>query len=99
MYEKLHDSLLANDDIHFFDEDFSKVTLYATQIGILGVDLNKINFDDDNNFFEDDTDTITHVRLLAWCNKLEKCKIKSWCKQMGNNRVKRSGKNAFTVHW
>ena len=77
MYEKLHDFLLANDDIHIFDEDFSKVTLYATQIGILGVDLNEINFDDDNNFFEDDTDTITQFRLLACRNKLENCKIKS----------------------
>ena len=34
-------------------------------MGILCVDLNKINLDDDNNFYEDDLDTIIHVRLLA----------------------------------
>ena len=43
-------------------------------MGILGVDLDKINLDDDNNFYEDDTDTIINVRLLAWLNKFEKPK-------------------------
>ena len=43
-------------------------------MGILGVDLDKINLDNDNNFDEDDPDTIIHVRLLAWHSKFEKCK-------------------------
>ena len=34
----------------FFDKHFSKVTFIANDMGILGVDLDKINFDDDNNF-------------------------------------------------
>ena len=33
-------------------------------MGILSIDLNNINFD--NNFDEDDPDTIIPVRLLAW---------------------------------
>ena len=43
---------------------------------ILGVDLHKINFNDDQNFHEKDPDTIRHVRLLACCscNKFEKRK-------------------------
>ena len=38
-------------------------------MGILNVDLNNINLD--NNFDEDDSDTI-HVRLLAWHIKFRK---------------------------
>ena len=41
-------------------------------MGILSVDLDKINLDDDNNFYEDNAETIIHVRLLAWHNKFEK---------------------------
>ena len=72
MLEKFHDALLANDDILFFDAEFSKVTFFAIEMGILGVDLDKTNIDDDNNFDENDPETIIHVRLLAWRNKFEK---------------------------
>ena len=41
---------------------------------ILGVDLDKINLDNDNNFGENDFETIIHVRILAWHNKFEKRK-------------------------
>ena len=41
--------------------------------GILNIDLNCINLDD-NNFDEDDPDIIIHVRLLAWHTKFEKGK-------------------------
>ena len=64
--------LLANDDILFFDKGFSKVTFFANEMGILGVDLDKINLDDD--FYKDDPETTIHVRLLAWCHKFEKRK-------------------------
>ena len=46
--EKFHDSLLANDDIFFFDE----VIFYANEMGILGVDLEENNLDDDNKFLK-----------------------------------------------
>ena len=32
--EKFYDDLLTNDDILFFDEDFSKVTFFANEMGI-----------------------------------------------------------------
>ena len=74
MLEKFHDALNANEDILFSDEDFSKVTFFANQMVILGLDLGKINPDEDNNFDKDDPETIIYVRLLAWRNKFEKRK-------------------------
>ena len=59
MLKKFHDALLTNDDI-LVQEDFSRVTFFANETGILGVDLDKINLDD--------------VRLLVWRNKFEKRK-------------------------
>ena len=41
-------------------------------MGILIIDLNKINLD--NNFDEDDADIITHIKLLALHIKFEKRK-------------------------
>ena len=41
-------------------------------MGILNIDLNNITLD--NNFDEDDPDTIILIRLLAWHIKFEKCK-------------------------
>ena len=64
MLEKFHDALNANEDILFSDEDFSKVTFFANQMVILGLDLGEINPDEDNNFDKDD-ETIIYVRLLA----------------------------------
>ena len=32
-------------------------------MGVLGVDLDKLNLDDDNNFYEDDPETISHFKL------------------------------------
>ena len=61
MLEKFHDAFNSNDNILFFDEDFSKVTFFADQMGKLEVDLHKINFNYDNNFDEDEPDTIIHV--------------------------------------
>ena len=39
-------------------------------MNILNIDLNCINFNDDN-FDKDDPDTIIHVKLLAWHTKFE----------------------------
>ena len=41
-------------------------------MGILNIDVNNINLE--NNFDEDNPDTIVPIRLLAWHNKFEKRK-------------------------
>ena len=41
-------------------------------MNVLNIDPNKVNLD--NNFDEDDPDTIIHIRILAWQIKLEKQK-------------------------
>ena len=61
IFQKLDNALHANDDTLFYDEDFDKVTFIANQRHILVVDIDKNNLDNDNNFDEDDLDTITHV--------------------------------------
>ena len=65
MVQKFHDALLANDDIFFFDKNFSKVTFFANEIDVFSVDFDKINLDDDNNFYEDNPKNITNIRLLT----------------------------------
>ena len=65
MLEKFHDAVNAKDDVIFFYENFIKVTFFAYEMAVLGVDLDKINLDSDN-FNEDDPDTLIHTRLLAW---------------------------------
>ena len=44
MIKKLHDALFADNDILFFGEDSSNVTLSSDEMGIISVDLNNINF-------------------------------------------------------
>ena len=44
MLEMFYDALLVNVDILFFDEGFTKVTFFANEVGILGVDLHEITF-------------------------------------------------------
>ena len=41
-------------------------------MGILNIDINNVNLD--NNFDEDDPDTIILIRLLGWHTKFEKRK-------------------------
>ena len=42
-------------------------------MGIIGVDLDKIDLGD-VSFDEDDPETIIYVRLMAWRNRFEQCK-------------------------
>ena len=58
MLEKFHGALLANEDTLCFYEDFRKVTFLGNNISILDVDLDKINLDNDKNYYEDDSETI-----------------------------------------
>ena len=73
MIKKLFTALHGDENILYFDEDFGNVVFNCNEMGILNIDLHCINLDD-NNFDEDDPDTIIHVRLLAWHIKFEKRK-------------------------
>ena len=64
----------ANDNMFFYNEDFNKVTFIACQRQILAADLDKIKLGNDDNFYENDPDTIIHFRLLAWCSNFKKRK-------------------------
>ena len=55
----------------YADEDFGNVVFSCNEMGVLNINLNNINFD--NNFDEHDRDAIALVRLLAWHIKFEKC--------------------------
>ena len=58
----------------FLNEDSANVTFSSDEMGILSVDLNNINLNN-ANFYEHDSNTITHVRLVVWCNKLKQHKV------------------------
>ena len=64
--------MYADENIIYFNEDFDNVAFNCNEMGILNIDLNNINLD--NNFDEDDLDTIIHVRLLPWHTKFEERK-------------------------
>ena len=72
MIKKIYTTLCADENILSFNEDSGNVVFSCNEMGILNIDLNNVNLD--NNFDEDDTDTITLVRLLAWHIKFEKRK-------------------------
>ena len=73
-FEKLDDVLFSNDDIVFVIADSDNVIFFSENMGLSTIDLNNINLDDDN-FVEDDPETIIHLRLMAWCNKNEHFKF------------------------
>ena len=73
MIKKLHNALLADDDILFFDEDSGNVIFSSDEMSIFSVDLNNINLDN-VNFDKDDPKTIIHVRLITWYNRLKQRK-------------------------
>ena len=54
------------------NEGSGGATFNCNGMGILNIDLNNINLDDNVN--EGDLDNIILIRLLAWHIKFEKCK-------------------------
>ena len=74
MLKKLDSDLHVNDDMLLCNEDFHKFTFIVNQKHLVSVYLDKINLGNDNNFDEDDPDTIIHFRPLAWRIKSEKRK-------------------------
>ena len=65
-------ALYAYKDIPYFNEDSGDAVFNYNEMGIVNIDVNNINLD--NNFDEDDPDTIILIRLLAWHIKFEKRK-------------------------
>ena len=70
---KIFTALYADENILHFSEDSGNVAFICNGMGILNIDLNNINLDD-NNYDECYPDTIIHVKLLAWHIKFEKGK-------------------------
>ena len=64
--------MYADENVLYFKEDSSNVVFACNEMGILNIDLNSINLD--NNFDEDDPDTIILISLLDWHIKFEKPK-------------------------
>ena len=56
MIKKLYTALSANENILYFNQDSGDVTFCCNEMGILSVNLNNINLD--NNFDEDDPDAL-----------------------------------------
>ena len=73
MIKNLFIAFYADENILYFDKDIGNAIFSYNEMGILNIELNCINLDD-NNFNEDDCSAIIHVRLLAWRTKFEKCK-------------------------
>ena len=70
-------ALYADENVLYLTEDSGNVVFSHNEIGNLNLDLNNINLD--NDFDEDNPDSIIHIRLLAWHNKFEKHKaFKKW---------------------
>ena len=74
MIKKLFTALYADENKLCFNEDSGNVVFSCNKMDILNIDLNNIN--PDNNFDEDDLDTIILIRLLAWhtCQKMREKK-------------------------
>ena len=64
--------MYADENILYFSEDSGNVVFSCNEMSIVNIDLNNTKFD--NNFDEDDHDTIIHIRLLAWHIKFKKGK-------------------------
>ena len=69
MIKNLFTALYADENILYFDEDSGNIVFNSNGMCVLNIDLNNINLD--NNFDEDDPDTIILIRLLAWHIKFE----------------------------
>ena len=72
MIEEPSTALYADENILYFDKDTANVVFIYNEMGILDIDFNSINLD--NDFDEDNPDSIVHVRLLAWHIKFDKRK-------------------------
>ena len=73
MIQKLLTALYTDDNIPCFNKDSGHFILFCNEMGIVSININSINLDD-TNYNEDVSETISHVRFLAWHSKFEKHK-------------------------
>ena len=66
--DKLDNVEFCNDGIDLPDIDSHFATFFSDEVSVITMNFNNINLDD-NNFDEEDPETIIHVRLIAWCNR------------------------------
>ena len=64
MIKKLFTALYVYKNILYFNEGSGDAVCKWSEMGTLNMDLNNFNLDD--NFDEEDPDTIILIRLLAW---------------------------------
>ena len=72
MIKKFYTTLHADENTFCFNEDSGDAVFSCNEMAILSIDLNNINLD--TNYYEDDPETIIHIRLLTWHIKFEKRK-------------------------
>ena len=53
-----------------FNEGSDNTTIFSHDMGLIIIYLNNIKLDDDN-FDDDNPQTIIHVRLMVWCNRFK----------------------------
>ena len=70
MIKKLYTALYADENILYFNKNSGDAAFSYNKMGVLSIDVNKINLD--NNSDEDDPDTI--IRLLTWHINLKNVK-------------------------
>ena len=64
MIKKLFTVLHTDENVIYFDEDFGNLVFNCNEIDIINTDLNYVSLDN-NDFNEDDSGTIIHVRRSA----------------------------------
>ena len=69
---KLFAALYADEIMLYFNEYSGDAVFNYNEMSTVNIDLNNINLDD--NFDEEDPNTIILIRLLAWHTKFEKHK-------------------------
>ena len=72
MIKKVFSAFYVDENILYFNEHSGNVVFNCNEIGILNIDLNNINLN--NNFDKDDPNTMILIRFLAWHIIFEKRK-------------------------
>ena len=83
MLKDFDNTVFLKDEIAIVIEDSDSVTFFSYIMDLVNLDLHNFSLDDDN-FNNDDSETIIHVRLPAWCNKQKQWKT---CKKVTSKKL------------